>query len=307
MGDSSFTETDKHRDNSEKNDIDLKMNIGGAQSYISPSVKESNTEGNKLSERLEGKLAPPSLSDLFSKNAKETKDINGIIAPSLCSNESEEKDDDDSDEDNYLQLTFVAENGLGTDNLFAIMDEQLNRSSHQSSSNDMDAPYADTGDRNTSIRSFVSFTNEIELKVSTTSYSLSRNVLDGDDPANETFHCNHAIFVNDTEKTTNTKVKKSLTPTPRRKKLTSSSFGMSRSLHAAVPFGDAGCINGIEEESSKPQKRGMLRKMRKGITEGSKLTFQKAASTRHMLGQATTKVLARRKEEGRGLLRNDSD
>eukprot|EP00535_Pseudo-nitzschia_heimii_P010647 CAMPEP_0197178378 /NCGR_PEP_ID=MMETSP1423-20130617/3674_1 /TAXON_ID=476441 /ORGANISM="Pseudo-nitzschia heimii, Strain UNC1101" /LENGTH=1318 /DNA_ID=CAMNT_0042628103 /DNA_START=274 /DNA_END=4230 /DNA_ORIENTATION=+ len=271
---------------------------------------ESSAEGGEFRDRLKGSVAAPSLSNLFSSsdhNAKEANDINGSLAPSLCSNESEEKDDEESDEDNYLQLTFVAENGIGADNLFALMDEQLNGSFNQSDSNDMDASNAESGDRNASNRTFVSFTNEIELKVSTTSYSLSRNVYDGDDPANETFHCNHAMFIDGSGEEISTKMKKASTPTPRRKKLSSPSFGLSRSLHAADPFGDSGFVNGSLEESTKTPKRGMLRKMRKGITEGSKLTFQRAASTRNMLGQATTKVLARRKEEGRGLLCNDSD
>ena len=299
--DLSPNETNRECNHNKENDCDLKVNTEST---------ESSAEDDEFSERSKRKVAAPSLSDLFSSNdhdAREAKDVIGSLTPSLCSSESEEKDDEEADEDNYLQLTFVAESGVGTDNLFALMDEQLNRSFNQSFSNDMDASNTDSADRNTSIRSFVSFTNEIELRVSTTSYSLSRNVQDGDDPASETFHCNHSIFVNASGEEISTQMKKASTPTPRRKKLTSPSFGLSRSLHAAVPFGDAGFVNGIGEESNKIPKRGMLRKMRKGITEGSKLTFQKAATTRNLLGQATTKVLSRNKEEGRGLLSEDSD
>ena len=65
-----------------------------------------------------------------------------------------------------------------------------------------------------------------------------------------------------------------------------------------------------EEHTRKKKRNGMLEKMRKAtstLTESGRTTVKKAASTRNLFEQATLKVFARGKEEGKGLLRSDSD
>jgi hypothetical protein len=74
---------------------------------------------------------------------------------------------------------------------------------------------------------------------------------------------------------------------------------------------DDGKFPDDNEEPIKMKKRnGMLNKMRMAtstFTESGRTTVKKAASTRNLIEQATIKVFARGKQEGKGLLRNDSD
>jgi hypothetical protein len=65
-----------------------------------------------------------------------------------------------------------------------------------------------------------------------------------------------------------------------------------------------------EEPIKKKKRNGMLNKMRMAtstFTESGRTTIKKAGSTRNLFEQKTIKVFARGKEEGKGLLRNDSD
>jgi len=234
--------------------------------------------------------------------------------------DDEEKDNEFAEDDNYLQLTFVAENFADTDNLFALMDERLHRSFNQSFSEDIPhtTQRSEVNDKGSSIRSYISFAEEIDLKVSTTSFSLSRSTHDagvvkndfyGDDDADDVFRHDGDGFANDIVELTTPKNKRLTTPILRKKEGLSPPFGLSKSLHSPRPSAD-NSFTGVREEIKKAKKRSLLEKMRVGITEGavsSRHLLAKAASTRNMLGQATTKVLARKKEEGRGLLMDDSD
>ena len=74
------------------------------------------------------------------------------------------------------------------------------------------------------------------------------------------------------------------------------------------PFDDDVFADDNKEKPIKTKKRnGMLTKMRKGLTKSRRTTVQKVASTRNLFEQATIKVFARGKEEGRGLLSSTSD
>lgn len=250
-------------------------------------------------------------------------DTGSFFSASVASDESKELQEGPAGDANYLQLTFVAENGTDGNNLFALMDEKMNRSFQE-----LDEP--ENEERGSTLRSFVSFTDEIDVKVSTTSYHLSTSKpppiriaddvstddylsaeFSADDgfSADEDFPCNdNNEFANATwDAPPRPRLKKFSTPIARKKKLSPFGMGMSKSLHDfggvhhdANTFADANM-------TPRRKKRGMLQKMANGISEGGKRTFQKAASTRNIFEQATTKVLSRRKEEGRGLLTDDDD
>ncbi len=314
--------------------VDLKSKNDPASATKTNGLESTNASSTKelISEQLNGTkelmtiqlndmkevsddalFVPGSLHEYISSHhsKRETQsictDTGSFFSASMASDGSEEKDEDTGGDANYLQLTFVTEHGTDGNNLFALMDEKLNRSFAE-----LDGP--ETEERNSTLRSFVSFTDEIDLKVSTTSYSLSqapRAKLTDDISTDDCYSADEDFPYNDTEfapdfvneygnATWNDepiKVKKSI-----RKKL--SPFGLSKSLHDISGLHHD---NGLTDLSPRRRKRGMLQKMKTGIAKGGRQTLQKAASTRNILEQATTKVLSRRKEEGRGLLRNDSD
>mmetsp|Transcript_8975 Transcript_8975/g.18647 ORF Transcript_8975/g.18647 Transcript_8975/m.18647 type:complete len:200 (-) Transcript_8975:102-701(-) len=189
---------------------------------------------------------------------------------------------------------------------------------------ELDGPESE--ERGSTLRSFVSFTDEIDVKVSTTSYHLSTSktppirvaddvstddYLSAEFSADDGFSADEDnVFANATwDAPPRPRLKKFSTPIARKKKLSPSPFGMSMSKslhdlggvhHDANTFADANM-------TPRRKRRGMLQKMANGISEGGKRTLQKAASTRNIFEQATTKVLSRRKEEGRGLLTDDED
>jgi len=270
----------------------------------SSSRRRSSIKEKKSRERDSSEKDSIDQSDLSKKSDTGTDD-------------DEEKDNEFAEDDNYLQLTFVADNFADNDNLFALMDERFHRSFNQSFSEDLPhtTQRSEVNDKGSSIRSYISFAEEIDLKVSTTSYTLSRSTHDagvvkndfyGDD---DVFRHDDDGFTNDIVEVTSPKNKRLTTPTSRKKEGLSPPFGLSKSLHSPRPSAD-NAFTGAREEIKKAKKLSLLKKMRAGITEGavsSRHLLAKAASTRNMLGQATTKVLARKKEEGRGLLMDDSD
>jgi len=410
--DSSAIVASPQSDSSEKNDPDSMVNTSSIAPTISSSVKEFVSESEKeINDILDNEAKTPiSITDLLSNTEhdakKRSKDIVSLVAPSLGSDECEKKDNA-----KYLQLTFVAEKGADPNNLFALKDEQFDKSFKTKTAKEMKGQSnavrkSETEGRNTSLRSYA---NEFDLKVSTNSLSISGSVHDKGLYADDVLSSDDDGFADDIEQeTTKKKIISTVSPsgsdgskkkdnakvdntkylqltfeaendgdannlfalideqyeqfnrsfeikTPKSKmedrnsslrsftnefdlkvsttslslpksvsdesldaddivekttktKKVSQSFSLSRSLHGGGPNEDNTFANDIEEESTKKKKPGgMLKKMRNGLTEGSRVTFQKASSTRHLLGQATTKVFARRKEEGRGLLRNESD
>jgi len=293
--------------------------------------KEENEETNENKETIEGVHkdagTQATLNDLFSKDSNTSP---RIFAPSIVSEETEQTFDP-----NYLQLNF----GTNPNNLFALMDEKINQSV---TNKETTGKGTSEEDRDKSHSSFVSFTEEIDLKVSSQSVHDTPNIClekafssddggfsdDGMDDLDDGFA--HESFSGDgfdgvdfegeidlpltdsPAKEPSKKVKKLLTPT-RIKKVTSSlALGLSKSMHPDfgrhLINGDADA-DGLGEDLSprRKKKQSMLKKMKKGVAGSGRRTFQKAQSTRNLLGQATTKVLARRKEEGRGLLKDDSD
>jgi hypothetical protein len=313
-------ETDPQSDESTKDDPDSKVNTSNIEPTISSSVKEFNSESEKDINGIPDYEADTriSLNDLFSNGEDVSKKESNIFAPSLGSIESEEKDDNVADDANYLQLTFHSENYGDTDNLFAVIDEKFNQSF--CSAKLMEGQKR-TEDRNDSLRSFASFNDDIDLQVSTASFSLSKPVHEkgtGYVSADDGFaDDDDDILADDVREDSTAKKKNLVTPMSRRKKKVSL-FSISKSLHDVGRHHDDVIADGVGEDSPQdspqyspqdsPQRkrRGMLNKMKTGFSEGSRRTFQKASSTRNMLGQATTKVLSRRKEEGKGLLSNDS-
>ena len=244
-------------------------------------------------------------------------DTGSFFSASVVSDESKELEAGAADDSNYLQLTFVAENGTDGNNLFALMDEKMNRSFQE-----LDGPESE--ERGSTLRSFVSFTDEIDVKVSTTSYHLSTSKtppiriaddVSTDDYLSAELSTDDGISADEDNEYANAtwdvpprpRLKKFSTPIARKKKLPPFGMGMSKSLHDfggvhhdANTFADANM-------TPRRKRRGMLQKMANGISEGGKRTLQKAASTRNIFEQATTKVLSRRKEEGKGLLTDDDD
>lgn len=296
--DPSSIEADPQSDVSAKDDLDSKVNTtSNIEPSISSSVKEFNSEIEKDINGIPDDDAERniSLNDLFSKSEEDSKKEVNIISPSLDSNESEEKDDNEADDANYLQLTFHSEHCSSADN--------------------------------ETLRSFVSFTDDIDLLVSTASFSLSKsdhkkgsgyvstNDVSANDVSADDGFANDADddFADDIREESTAKKMNLLTPLSRRKKKVSP-FSLSKSLHSAGRHHDDVIADGAAEDSPQhsPQdsphwkRRGMLNKMKTGFSESSRRTFQKASSTRNMLGQATTKVLSRGKEEGKGLLMDDS-
>ena len=296
---------------------------GNSEPTIAASANESSPEKENKIDGIwkEDVFIPASLHDMLSRHSSKRElisictDTGSFYSASLASGESEEKDDENVDGDKYLQLTFVTQNGTDGNNLFARMDEKFNRSLQEMEGQ------PETEDMNFSHTSFFSYTDEIELKVSTTSYSLSKSAhiinntddisVDDAFPADSNFPYDDDGFAHDSSKETTTKKKIFLTPISIKKKV--SPFSLSKSLHSPglhSPglYNDNSFGDGTGAASPRRKKRGsMLQKMKTGISEGGKRTFQKAASTRSLFEQATTKVMSRRKEEGRGLLRNDSD
>ena len=261
----------------------------------------------KLKPDINAELSIPSSSNrslhdfLSSHHSKrETRSIctdeNSFYSESTASDETEEKESDSVVDDNYLQLTFSTEHGRDDNALFAMMDEKF----HQSFQS---LGIRKESDRNVSHKSFFSFTDEIDLKVSTTSYSLSNSghvAKNKDDfTSDDDFLEDDDSFANATLEETAIQNNKFSTPVSRKKKLPP--FGLSQSLHNPALHKSSSFANGTELRPKKNM-RGMLQKMKMG----SQRTLQKAASTRNMLGHATTKMLSRNKEEGKGLLRNAS-
>ena len=78
--------------------------------------------------------------------------------------------------------------------------------------------------------------------------------------------------------------------------------------------GTNSAAGGVEEEVKRKKREAMMKTMKKatsalsvGGKKAGKGVAQKAKSARNVFEQATTKVFARRKEEGRGLLKFDED
>ncbi len=222
-------------------------------------------------------------------------DENSFYSESAASDETEGKESESVVDDNYLQLTFSTEHGTAEDALLAI-----NEKYHQSFQS---LGIQQESDRNISHKSFFSFADEIDLKVSTASYSLSKSghvAKNKDDfTSDDDFLEDDDSFANATLEDTANQNHKFSTPVPRKKKLPA--FGLSQSLHNPALHNSSSFANGTDL-TPKNNMRGMLQKMKMG----SQRTLQKAASTRNMLGHATTKLLARNKEEGKGLLNNAS-
>lgn len=241
------------------------------------------------------------ISSHHSKREKNSQcsDADSFFSESVASDESEEKDSESVVDDNYLQLTFSTEHGTDGNALFAMMDEKFQQSFQSL------GLQREMSERNVSHKSFFSFADEIDLKVSTTSYSLSKNahvaknkddystdddfLEDDDGLAHDTLEYTPAIQRN-----------KFLTPVPKKKKLPS--FGISQSLHNPGLRKSQSFANGTSDLTPRKGRRGMLQTLKMG----SQRTLQKAASSRNMLGQATTRMLARNTEEGKGLLKNAS-
>lgn len=301
---SSVKATKKNEKGPSPTEANHQVDLGGKSDLNSPSDTENNPECEEINAGtfVDEFGNPISLDDLFDNtendSEKDCKDTASFFSASRASDESEEKDNENPEDANYLQLTFLAENGA--DNLFALMDEKMNQSFQAEGK-------SEKGDRNFSLRSFVSFADEVDLKVSTTSFSLSNHEHDkGVNDVlvdNEVFLFDDDGFAREKSEELTAKQKKVLTPVSPKKKV--SPFSMSKSSHEVGRYHDQ-AFAGAETPRRK-RRDSMLKKMRTGITEVGRQSLHKAASTRNMLGQATTKVFARGSEEGRGLLRNDSD
>jgi hypothetical protein len=305
--DPSSIEADPQSDVSAKDDL----TTSNIESIISSSVKEFDSEIEKdinvIPDDAEKNSSP---NVLFSNSEDDSKKEVNTFSASLDSNESKEKDDNEAVEDNYLQLTFHSENYGSADDLFALMEENLNQSV---------GGQKETEDRNGTLRSFISIADNIDLQVSTASFSLSKSVHEigsgyvstDDISANgvsvDDGFANDADddFADDIREESATKKLYLLTPMSRRKKKVSP-FTLSKSLHSEDRHNDDAAEDS-PPDSPHWRRRGMLNKMKTGFSESSRRTLQKASSTRNMLGQATTKALSRRKEEGQGLLMDNSE
>jgi hypothetical protein len=338
--DSSALEVNPQNDSSQNNDSDLKATADGIErpdsspAEFAPGnekvVNEILDQGEKESAKIRSNTEKTKKKDKGStrrKTVKErksrakddandeaenpspheyefdyrSKDTDSHVTPSLDSDESEseEKDNEIAEGNNYLQLSFGAEKN----DLFALMDEKVNQSFSETKGA---GGQPETEDRNETLRSYISFADEVDLKVTTHSFNVSKSAHTlGSDPAfaDSFFSYDDDGFANDIDEGFGAK------KTPTSKKNKALPFSLSKSLHHEVGrHHDEVFANDNDDENSPRRKRrdSMLKKMKTGITEGGRRTLQKASSTRNMLEQATTRVLARGTEEGRGLLRNDS-
>jgi len=324
--DSLALEGNPQNDSSQNNDSDLKVTADGTEPSDSSPAEEFAPGNEKVvnTEKTRKKDKGPTRRKSVVKERKSrgrdnandeaknpspqeyefdyrSKDTDSHVTPSLDSDESEseEKDNEITQDNNYLQLSFGAENN----NLFALMDEKANQSFSETKGA---GGQPETEDRNETLRSYISFADEVDLRVTTHSFNVSKSAhASGSDPsfADSFFSYDDDGFANDIDDGFGAK------KTPTSKKNKALPFSLSKSLHHEVGrHHDEVFANDNDNEDSPRRKRrdSMLKKMKTGITEGGRRTLQKASSTRNMLEQATTRVLARRTEEGRGLLRNDS-